>query len=696
MRRLERLATPLVTAVVMLAAAQVVGAAPPDANFTATPSSPQVNESVTFDATASDPDGIASYQWDFDHDGTFSPDATGQSVSHSFTTPGPMIVALRVTDAADPAEVRNVTKTITVRDVPNDPPTAAFTFAPDPPNPGEQVTFNGTTSTDPDGSIVSYSWDLDNDNRYGEAGETGESPTATYATPGPHAVDLRVTDNDGATNTETRVVTVNSPPTAAIDASVNDPLAGQTADVPLLNLQTVTLDGSGSTDAEGGITYTWDFDGDGFDDGSTAQVTHPVFTTPGNHTIRLQVTDARGLTDIESRVVRANRAPVAGFVYTPETPVVGEQIQFSSTATDPDEPLDAIRSYRWDLDGDNQFGEAGETGASPRFAFSSAGTKTVRLVATDGGGIGAVAEQRILVQNTAPVGNFSFGPTAPLPGQPVSFRSLSRPSAGKQITNVQWDFSYQRGAFREEDRGASVHHAFGTPGPRLVALRVTESGGGYDLVVRAVNVNAAPIADFGATPGTPLTDSVVTLASTARDPDGPLTSQTWDLDGDGRYDDASGPVASRTFRGAGIYSVGLRVTDSKGAAVASRRQLRVLRRPLAVISGVFVTLEGRATRRGTRVSGLFVKAPKGSVVTVRCRGKSCPRRAQRRKAGVRRLRFRKFQGPMRARTKIAVKVARRGLIAKYTVFRIRRRLAPVRRDLCVRPGKRRAERCPTR
>jgi PKD repeat protein len=93
---------------------------------------------------------------------------------------------------------------ITRDTTPNTPPTASFT----PSCTDLSCSFNGSASSDPDGSISSYAWDFDD----GTPGGTGVSPSHTYAAPGTYTVRLTVTDNRGATGTTTRNVTVTAPP----------------------------------------------------------------------------------------------------------------------------------------------------------------------------------------------------------------------------------------------------------------------------------------------------------------------------------------------------------------------------------------------------------------------------------------------------------------------------------------------------
>jgi PKD repeat protein len=87
--------------------------------------------------------------------------------------------------------------------VPNQPPTAAFTWSPSPGRATHPVAFDGTTSTDPDGTIVDYAWDFGD----GSIG-SGATPSHAYAAPGTYTVTLTVKDDDGATSSVSHQVTV--------------------------------------------------------------------------------------------------------------------------------------------------------------------------------------------------------------------------------------------------------------------------------------------------------------------------------------------------------------------------------------------------------------------------------------------------------------------------------------------------------
>ncbi|MHC1583843.1 MAG: NosD domain-containing protein [Methanosarcinales archaeon] len=85
------------------------------------------------------------------------------------------------------------------------PPIASFTYTPQSPLVNETITFNASSSYDPDGTIVSYEWD------FGD-GNTTTTPdpviTHSYSEAGSYEVTLTVRDNDCLTNSTKRSVMV--------------------------------------------------------------------------------------------------------------------------------------------------------------------------------------------------------------------------------------------------------------------------------------------------------------------------------------------------------------------------------------------------------------------------------------------------------------------------------------------------------
>lgn len=79
-------------------------------------------------------------------------------------------------------------------------PVANFTYSPPYPAVGETVTFDASSSYDPDGgSIISYYWDLDNDGAYDD--DSGVTTSYSFPSWGTYTIGLMVVDDEGSTNT---------------------------------------------------------------------------------------------------------------------------------------------------------------------------------------------------------------------------------------------------------------------------------------------------------------------------------------------------------------------------------------------------------------------------------------------------------------------------------------------------------------
>lgn len=157
---------------------------------------------VTFDGSGSyDPDGDSiTYSWDFG-DGV---NGSGENPAHAYMAGGTYTVTLVVNDGVENSDPATATATITEV---NDPPVADA--GPDQSAlVDDTVTFDGSGSNDPDGTIVSYAWD------FGE-GTTGSGVNAShsYSAPGTYTVTLTVTDDGGLSDDDTAVVTVAEAPT---------------------------------------------------------------------------------------------------------------------------------------------------------------------------------------------------------------------------------------------------------------------------------------------------------------------------------------------------------------------------------------------------------------------------------------------------------------------------------------------------
>ncbi len=103
------------------------------------------------------------------------------------------------------------------------------------------VIFDGSGSTDPDGSIVDYSWDF-GDGTIGSGG----TPTHSYSVADDYTVVLTVTDNNGAVDTDSCIVTVN-------DNVITPPLPPANLSVMAISISQITLTWEDNSNNEDGF-----------------------------------------------------------------------------------------------------------------------------------------------------------------------------------------------------------------------------------------------------------------------------------------------------------------------------------------------------------------------------------------------------------------------------------------------------------
>lgn len=252
-----------------------VGLQPPVANAGG-PYTGSIGVPVAFTGTGSrDPDGsIVSYAWNFGDGGSGS----GPTPTHTYATAGAFTVTLTVTDNDNLTGTATATATIT--DGSGMQPPVANPGGPYAGTTGRTISFNGTASRDPDGTIVSYDWS------FGDGGTaSGAQPLHAYAASGTYTVTLRVTDDTGRSHSASTTATVTAPVNQAPTANAGGPYSGAPG-------AAVSFNGSGSSDPDGSIaSWDWNF-GDGTT-GSGATPTH-TYAATGDYTVVLVVTDNSG------------------------------------------------------------------------------------------------------------------------------------------------------------------------------------------------------------------------------------------------------------------------------------------------------------------------------------------------------------------------------------------------------------------
>ncbi|MHA7155250.1 PKD domain-containing protein [Arthrobacter sp. TMN-50] len=479
----------------------------------------------------------------------------------------------------------------------NAPPTAAFT----PSVNGLQLTVDGSGSADGDGTVNSYAWDFGD----GSTG-TGVNASHGYVAAGTYAVRLTVTDDDGATHSITKDVTVVAAP-----ANVA-PVAAFSSTVDGLS---VAVDGSGSSDSDGTIAgYAWDF-GDG-GTGTGARASH-AYGAAGTYPVRLTVTDDDGATHSTTKDVTVASPPAGNGVLAADT--------FSRTVSSGFGT--AEQGGAWTLSGSAslfsvangvgsiRIGSAGSGPSAYLNSVSSANSESSVKFGLDkvgsGGGtflylVGrkvSTAEYRgkVWVSST---GTVTLDATRVVNGVMTTLATQSvaglRLAAGEQLQvrlqvtgtspttirakvwkvgttePVAWMVSAtdSTAALQAPGSAALLTYLSGSATNAPVTatfddLAITTVGAGDP----PAPANVAPVAAFSST-----VDglSVAVDGSGSSDSDGTIAGYAWDF-GDGGT--GTGARASHAYGAAGTYPVRLTVTDDDGATHSTTKDVTVASPP---------------------------------------------------------------------------------------------------------------------
>ena len=415
---------------------EIVGAARVSAGI---PSRFEAEVTADFGANA------AQIDWDFG-DGTT---AQGLDVEHSFAAPGDYLVTVK---AMFPQAIRACQDlTVQRKIVVNAAPTAVIT-GPTLVAVGEAVTYDASTSADPDGALTGFAWDFGD----GRAA-TGVSAPHVFDAPGVYTVALTVTDDAGTANsrvTVTQEVTVN--PT---------PLAGLVAPGPLCIGQAAPWQADVGPD----VTAVWRF-GDA-DEVTGPEVAH-AFAAPGLFPVTLRLDDGRALPNSrrsEEVYARVNRPPLA-LAGPDRTVCPGDTVMFDGAGSG---DLDgSITAWRWEFD-DGVVLE----GPLVERTFDAAGKVGVTLTVTDDSGATACAastDTALVRVNGSPVAD--AGPDRSVfVGAAHDAVLFASPAAtdpdGDGVVTI-WTLGDGR-----EATGGTISHVYAEPGVFDVTVTVADATG---------------------------------------------------------------------------------------------------------------------------------------------------------------------------------------------------------------------------
>ncbi len=426
----------------------------------------EINEgdTATFNAIASDGgDDELTYTWDLGNGNS----VTGQSVEDIYLDNGLYEVTLIVSDGDGGTASSNLT--ITVDNV-------APAIAPledRSSDEGQAVVFDFSFS-DP-GILDTHTvvWDFGEGNQLTVNSEQ-LTVSHTYADNGEYTAILTVTDNDGASTTETVIVTVsNVPPTfTQVNGRTN------VDEGELVNYSATATD-----PGDDELTYTWSFN-NGASEVELADVNH-VFPQDGTYDALVTVTDDDGASTSSTLEVTVNNVAPSINTDSTQTGDEGSPVEFAATFSDPG--TDAL-TITWDFgDGTEPVTKNYDDSPTPfeltqAHTYAQDGIYNAIVTVTDSDGAVTQSNVEVTINNVAPtIDRVEFAP--PAEGRASQFRVIAT-DPGDDTLTYTWDF----GDGSESVTGSTVEHLYLDDGNYTITLTVSDEDGGTTTSSFAVAV----------------------------------------------------------------------------------------------------------------------------------------------------------------------------------------------------------------
>jgi len=510
---------------------------------------------IKFDAThvpKSNSSTIIGYVWDFGDKTT----GTGEITSHVYEDKGNnnglykvTLKVVRKDNKTGEDSEDEYTKDISIA---KEAMAAIIKATPEEGESPLTVSFDASSSKNPNGTISDYDWDFNEDEEYTEA--SGEKAEFTFKKIGTYRVGLRITSSIGDYAVSTKEIKVTETVRPSGTITVVDAPKEYTINVPYV------FKTDDASSPFGNITkYEWDF-GDGTKTETNKTVTH-TFGKTGNFVVNLKLIDGtnkEGTISLPVKVVGPKTAPKIVITTDPvkgkdDTMLAGKVpfvVVFDASKTVDED--NNIVDYQWDFNGD---GTAESFGAKVTHTFENEGTYNVALSVTDADNNVVKDSVSVQVKAQGIVAKLTADSVEGSVPLTVSFDASGSTYQNGQITSYEWEF----GDGTSPKKGdAKITHKYTEIGTYTAKVKVQGADNTTDetsmtITIRDIPLTACFITVFEKGPA-PLNTSFDPSCST-----GTAATYFWDF-ADGTTSTDVKPV--HTFEKPGEYRVTLEIADA--------------------------------------------------------------------------------------------------------------------------------------
>ncbi len=407
-------------------------------------------------------------------------------------------------------------------------PVAAFDNTPLCQNNLTQFTDISTITTG--ATVNAWKWNFSNGSN-----STQQNPTTIFGTTGAFSASLKVTTNQGCTDSIYKTFVINKRPAASFSnrkSCEGNPTLFEDLSIP------------NSTNI---IARKWNFANLGI----VNDVQTPAFVFPSANTYNVQliVTNNNGCVDSITKPVKVNQSPISDFSFDAVCGKSPVNFRFLATVpTSPAPPQPTIATWQWDF-GDNTFNSAIK---DVSHVYATTGTYTVKLLVTSSDQCPNTIEKQIKVYEF-PIVDFDISPTQ-CAGKEIQFTDRSQTPDGTPISSWKWYFSGQ-----STDTMKNTSYTFPTEGNYTIQLTAANAVGCTGTKLRSVAVSSLPVPKFTFSPQNGLPPLIVNYTNQS-----PITGNyVWNY-GDGSPAVQGFNPPTHIYNTKGTYPITLTATNFLG------------------------------------------------------------------------------------------------------------------------------------